>query len=84
MIRQTKHTTFPLINCHCWGIAVIAVFTCLVLPQDMHAQDLGGPGGGLGIDDLQQLVALVEVALVVAALVVVAEITLLRSTTKLL
>lgn len=55
MIRQTKHTTFPLINCHCWGIAVIAVFTCLVLPQDMHAQDLGGPGGGLGIDDLQQL-----------------------------
>lgn len=53
MIRQTKNTFLMLTNCRFWGIALIALFTCLLASQDMYGQDLGGGGGDIA--DLQQL-----------------------------
>jgi len=51
MIRRNKLTFFLLTNCRCWAIALIAVFTCLCLSQDILAQDFGDGG----IDDLTTL-----------------------------
>lgn len=56
MTRQTNHIFSLFTNHRYWGVALIALFTCLIPSQDILAQDLGG--GQIdtgGIDQLQQL-----------------------------
>ena len=50
MIQQTQHTFTMFTNLRYWGIAVFALFTCLLPSQDIFAQIDGG-----GIDGLQAL-----------------------------